>query len=60
MTEIYEFNVTISKENDVFSYAIYQVFTSGGSEEFEFIEDGEVNTLEEAAALAADGIRRQF
>lgn len=55
--DIYEFSVQIFDDDGVIKYGIYQEFPG---EEVELIEGGEADSLEQAAALAADGIRRAF
>lgn len=59
MTEIYEFNVQIWVEDSVYKYSICQEF-SNSEDEFEPIESGEANTLQEAAILVSEGVERHF
>jgi len=59
--EVYEFNVQIWKdEESKWSFGICQEFESEGSDDFEPLESGQADTLEEAARLAGDAIRRVF
>lgn len=59
--ELYEFNVQIWKDEErKWSFGICQEFESEGSDDFEPLESGQADTLEDAAHLAGDAIRRVF
>ena len=61
--ESYEFVVSVNlRDNGKFEYAIMQEFYEGdcGDPDWELLESGEADTLEEAADMAGKSIRSLF